>query len=143
MVELARLQLNHTVTLYVKSEIYFQAGNFDVSPKLTIDTSTSVSDLTKSIDDKKNQLIADYNSNFSQTYISARLNNWKNALENSIKTGWTEDARKYFVGKRILKEIQNWLFGTKNFLLWEHILDSDEPHCKQSYKELQDILNRI
>lgn len=143
LVELAKLQLNHTITLYVKSEIYFQAGNFDVSPKLTIDTATSISDLTNAIDDQKNQLIAEYNFNFSQTNIAARLNHWKNLLENSIKTGWTEEAKKYFVGKRILKEIQNWLFRTKNFLLWEHILDSDDPHCKQSYKELQDILNRV
>lgn len=143
MIELAKQQLNHAITLYVKSEIYFQAGNFDVSPKITIDTSTSIADLKNAMNDQKNKILIEYNSNFSEALIEARLNYWKGVLENSIKTGWTEDARRYFIGKRLLKEIQGWLFGTKNILLWEHIVNSEEAVCQQTCKELLDILNSI
>lgn len=143
MIELAKQQLNHAITLYVKSEIYFQAGNFDVSPKITIDTSTSIADLKNAMNDQKNKILIEYNSNFSEALIEARLNYWKGVLENSIKTGWTEDARRYFIGKRLLKEIQGWLFETKNILLWEHIVNSEEAVCQQTCKELLDILNSI
>jgi predicted ATPase len=143
MLELAKQQINHTTTLYVKSEIYFQAGNFDVSPKISIDSSTTIADLKKAMNDQKNVILSEYNSNFSEAIIEARLNHWKTVLESSIKSGWTADAKKYFIGKRMLKEIQSWLFGTKNISLWEHIIESEDPACKQTCKELTDILNAI
>jgi hypothetical protein len=34
-----------------------------------------------------------------------------------MEKGWTNDAKKYFIGKRLLKEIQNSIFGTKAFSL--------------------------
>lgn len=143
MIELARLQINHTISLYVKSEIYFQAGNFDISPRLTISPTTSVAEIKAAMDDRKTQLLAEYNTNFSETIIEARLNHWKAILENSISTGWSKEAREYFIGKRLLKEIQNWLFGTKNILLWEHIINSEDEDCIETCKELREILNAI
>jgi predicted ATP-binding protein involved in virulence len=143
MIELAKLQLNHTITLYVKNEIYFQAGNFDVSPQISIDQSTTTATLAAAMHDNKDAILAKYNQEFSVSEIDARLTKWKTLLENSIQNGWSSDARQYFIGKRILKELQSWLFGTKTILLWEHIIESDEPECILACTELRDILNNI
>lgn len=143
MIELARQQLNHTISLYVKNEIYFQAGNFDVSPKISIDQSTTTTALAAAMHDKKNVILAKYNQEFSASEIEARLNKWKTLLESSIQSGWSSDARQYFIGKRMLKELQVWLFGNKTILLWEHIIDSDEPECIQACAELRELLNKI
>lgn len=143
MIELARQQLNHTVSLYVKSEIYFQAGNFDISPKITIDQATTIASMKTAMNIRKDQLISDYNNNFNEQMIEARLNYWKTLLEESIKTGWSKEAREYFIGKRMLKEIQNWLFGTKSILLWEHIVENEEADCIEACKELREIINGI
>lgn len=143
MIELAMLQLNHTISLYVKNEIYFQAGNFDVSPKITIDQSTTTAALAAAMLDKKNVILAKYNQEFSAVEIETRLNNWKVLLESSIQNGWSSDARQYFIGKRMLKELQGWLFGNKAILLWEHIIDSDEPECLEACAELRELLNAI
>jgi len=43
----------------------------------------------------------------------------------------------------MLRELQSWMFGTKNILLWEHIIDSEDEVCKNAYKELTDIVNKI
>jgi hypothetical protein len=143
MIELARQQLNYTISLYVKNEIYFQAGNFDVSPKITIDQSTTTAALAAAMHDKKNTILAKYNQEFSASEIETRLNKWKILLENSIQNGWSSDARQYFIGKRILKEIQAWLFKNQTILLWEHIIDSDEPECIEACAELRILLNKI
>lgn len=143
MIDLARMQLNHTVTLYVKSEMYFQAGNFDITPKLTISGSTTIADLKKSMNDRKLEILNDYNTNFSEAKIEQRLNHWKSVLENSIKSGWSEDARKYFIGKRMIKEITSFVFGSKNISLYEHIINSNDAPCIQACKELTEILSKI
>lgn len=143
MIELARQQLNHTISLYVKNEIYFQAGNFDVSPKISIDQSTTTAALAAAMHDKKDTILTKYNQEFSASKIETRLNKWKTLLENSIQNGWSSDARQYFIGKRMLKELQGWLFGNKTILLWEHIVDSDEPECIQACAELRELLNKI
>jgi hypothetical protein len=143
MIELAKQQLNQTIALYVKSEMYFQAGNFDVTPRMTVDATTTVSDLTKAISNRKNELLAGYNTDFSEEKIEERLNQWKTVLETSIRSGWSADARKYFIGKRILKEVSNSFFGSKNILLYEHIINSKEEPCQQACKELTDILSKI
>ena len=143
MIELARQQLNHTISLYVKNEIYFQAGNFDVSPKISIDQSTTTAALAAAMQDKKNAILTKYNQEFSAAEIETRLNTWKALLESSIQSGWSSDARQYFIGKRMLKELQGWLFGNKAILLWEHIVDSDEPECIQACAELRALLNTI
>lgn len=143
MIEYARQQLNHTISLYVKNEIYFQAGNFDVSPSISIDQSTTSAALAAAMYDKKNKLLATYNQNFSESEIEARLNKWKTLLENSIQNGWSSDARQYFIGKRMLRELQGWLFGNKTILLWEHIINSEEPECIQACAELRTLLNKI
>ena len=143
MLELAKQQINHTASLYVKGEVYFQAGNFDISPKITINQSTTIADIKVAMIDRKIQILSGYNNSFSEAVIEARLSYWNNVLENSIKTGWTKEAREYFFGKRMLKEIQTWLFGSKNILLWEHIINSEEVDCIETCKELRDILNRI
>jgi hypothetical protein len=115
----------------------------DISPRLTISPTTSVAEIKTAMDDRKNQLLVEYNTNFSALTIETRLNHWKAILENSISTGWTKEAREYFIGKRMLKEIQNWLFGTKNILLWEHIINSEDENCLETCKELREILNAI
>jgi len=143
MIELARRQMNHTISLYVRNEIYFRAGNFDVSPNITIDDTTTITALATAIHDRKKQLLQTYDQNFSSTEIENRLHQWKMLLENSIQNGWSSDARQYFIGKRMLKELQGWLFGSKSILLWEHIVDSDEPECVVACAELREILNHI
>lgn len=143
LIELAKQQINHAITLYVKSEIYFQAGNFDVTPNLTIVSTTTILDLRKAMSDKKNELLSGYNANFSEAKIEERLNYWKTLLETSLQSGWSADARKYFIGKRMLKGISSSIFGSKNILLYEHIINSNEEVCQQTFKELTDILNKI
>jgi len=143
MVELARQQINHTISLYVKNEIYFQAGNFDVSPQITIDQATDIATLASAMNSKKNSIISNYNEKFSQSAIESRLIYWRDTLENSIQSGWSSDARQFFVGKRMLKELQQWLFGKGTILLWEHIVNSQDPECVAACKELREILDAI
>lgn len=143
MLALARQQLNHTASLYVKHEIYFQAGNFDVSPNMTIDQSTSMASIAAAMDKKKDDLLQSYASKFDKSEIEKRLNQWKDLLEKSIQTGWSSDARQYFIGKRMLKELQSTLFGSKTIVLWEHIIESDHPDCIAACKELRAILEAV
>jgi|GEM_PF-5801141 len=143
MVDLARGQINHTISLYVKNEIYFQAGNFDISPDIRIDLSTSTADLATAMRKRKDTILARYDEKFSQARIEARLNAWKEILEDAIKDGWSTDARQYFLGKRLLKELQGWLFGSRTILLWEHIINSNDPACIESCSELREILDKI
>lgn len=143
MVELARQQINHTISLYVKNEIYFQAGNFDVSPQITIDQTTEIKALATAMATKKNLIIDSYNDKFSQSAIESRLTYWRDRLQNSIQNGWSSDAREYFVGKRMLKELQQWLFGKGTILLWEHIVNSQDAECIAACKELRDILDAV
>jgi len=128
---------------YVKSEIYFQAGNFDVSPKISLDETTLIDNIKHAINQRKSELLKQYDTSFSESYIESRLTYWKTSLESSIKSGWSNEAKKYFIGKRMLRELQSWMFGTKNILLWEHIIDSEDEVCKNAYKELTDIVNKI
>ena len=143
MIELAKQQLMHTAALYVKSEVYFKAGNFDISPKISINHLSTIQDIKIAMTTRKAQIMLDYNTDFSEIAIETRLNYWHALLNESIKSGWSKEARKYFFGKRLLKELQNWLFGSKNILIWEHIINSEEAVCIESCKELRDILSKI
>lgn len=143
MLELARQQLNYAIALYVKHEIYFEAGNFDIAPSISIDQSTSTNAIAEAMHMKKNSLIERYNTTFSNAEIENRLNKWRDLLESAISNGWSVDARQYFIGKRMLKELQSWLFSNRNILLWEHIVDSNEPDCIEACKELRSILDSI
>ena len=133
----------HTAALYVKSEVYFKAGNFDISPKISINHLSTIQDIKIAMTTRKAQIMLDYNTDFSEIAIETRLNYWHALLNESIKSGWSKEARKYFFGKRLLKELQNWLFGSKNILIWEHIINSEEAVCIESCKELRDILSKI
>lgn len=143
MVALARQQLNHTASLYVKHEVYFQAGNFDISPNITIDNSTAMASIAAAMDKKKDELLRLYTNNFSKSELERRLNQWKSLLEASIETGWSSNARQYFIGKRMLRELQAALFGNKAIVLWEHIIESDHPDCIEACKELRAILEGV
>lgn len=143
MIEYAKQQINHTISLYVKNEIYFRAGNFDVSAQMSISQTTTIEELATSMNAKKNAILASYSVDFSESAIFERLCVWRALLEGSINNGWTAEARKYFVGKRMLKDLQGWLFGSKNILLWEHIINSDDAACITTCKELGEILNKI
>lgn len=143
LVELGQQQLQHTAALYVKSEVYFRAGNFDISPSLTFTASTTIEQIAKAMDQRKTQLLTEYASEFSEANITERVKFWHTLLEESIKSGWSENARKYFVGKRMLREIQGWLFGNKNILIWEHIINSDDPDCLDATSELREMLSKI
>lgn len=143
MVALARQQLNHTASLYVKHEIYFQAGNFDVSPNITIDHTTTIASIAAAMDKRKNDLLLSYANSFSTSEIEKRLNQWKDLLETSLVTGWSSNARQHFIGKRMLRELQGTLFGSKAIVLWEHIIESDHPDCIEACKELRAILEGV
>jgi predicted ATPase len=139
----AKKQINHTAVLYVKSEIYFQAGNFDISPNTTITETTTLDELASSFSAKRNELLNQYSNQFDDIKIKERLSFWTTTLENSITNGWSEDAKKYFIGKRLLKEIQNSIFGTKTISLWEHIINSEELDCQNAVKPLKELMDRI
>lgn len=143
LIELAKLQLVHTASLYVRSEFYFQAGNFDISPSIPIMHHTSIQDIASSMVMKRNAILERYNDNFSADAIAERLTHWSTLLENSIASGWSAEARTYFFGKRMLKEIQNWIFGSKNILLWEHMINSEDDECIKACSELRNILKKI
>ncbi|MGV8947708.1 MAG: AAA family ATPase [Lutibacter sp.] len=143
IVAFAKKQLNHTAVLYVKSEIYFQAGNFDISPNITINETTTIDQLSANFNTKRNELLSQYSNQFDDIKIKERLIFWTTRLENSIKNGWSDDAKKYFIGKRLLKDIQNSIFGTKTISLWEHIINSEELECQNAIKPLKELMDRI
>lgn len=143
LIELAKNQINYALTLYVKSEIYFQAGNFDISPKINLNGSLYIDDIKEAMNKRKDELLKQYDTFFSESYIESRLIHWKSLLESSLESGWSKDAKRYFIGKRMLRELQSWLFGNKSILLWEHIIDSEDEVCKNAYIGLTDIVNKI
>ena len=143
LVTYAKKQINHTIVLYVKSEIYFQAGNFDVSPSTTLSETTTIEEMREGFITKRNERLAAYSTDFGDEKIEERLTFWKNKLENSIKDGWSEDAKKYFIGKRLLKDLQGSIFGTKNISIWEHIMASEEEECLSATKLLKNLIEKI
>lgn len=143
MIQLARQQINQTIALYVKSELYFEAGNFDISPKISVDPNTTIADLAMGMNARKNDLIASYQTRFNDGEVARRLQEWKQKLEESLQNGWSAEARRYFIGKRLLKDIQGALFGSKNIVLWEHIVNSKSASCVNACKELQAIVDKI
>lgn len=143
MVALARQQLNDVIALYLKNEIYFEAGNFDVSPRITLTAKTSIEEIRDGINQRRIAQINQYETSFSEAVIDKRLREWKQKLEESLNNGWSSDARKYFIGKRILKELSAWLFRSNRILIWEHIIDSEDESCQQVCSELRSILNSI
>ena len=143
MLELAKGQLNHTISLYVKHEIYFSAGNFDVSPGIEITGATTTAEIAAAMNRRKNSLLTTYASDFTESYIESRLAHWKTTLESAISSSWTPKAREFFIGKRMLAELQAWLFKGKNILIWEHIVGSDDPSCLRACNELRGIVSSI
>lgn len=143
MVDLAKQQLTYAASLYVKSEIYFSAGNFDISPSLQINGQTELHQIANDMAVKRDALIAKYTSDFGNERIQERLMHWNQVLSNSISSGWSEDARRFFIGKRLLKDVQGWLFGSRKISLWEHVVNSESPECIDACTGLTAILNRV
>ncbi len=143
MTEFAKAQISHTVSLYVKNEVYFEANNFDITPKIQMTAQTDNPAILQAMKLSRDSILADYTSKFGDNKIKERLDHWRNVLDTSLTHGWSADARKYFLGKRLLKDMQGWLFGTKNILLWEHILMSNEDPCIEARSELEEVLKRI
>lgn len=143
LLDLAKNQISYLVTLYVKSEVYFQAEGFDVTPKIQLDKNTKPEDIAKSLIEKRNERVAKYSSQFNDAYLEDRVKYWTKTLTESIQNGWSDDARKFFYGKRLLKEMQSQIFTTKNILIWEHILQGNGPGCLRAKKELEEILEKV
>ncbi|MGV3612241.1 MAG: AAA family ATPase [Fluviicola sp.] len=143
LISYAQKQINHTVILYVKSEIYFQAGNFDVSPNLTVTNSTTLDEMKSAFATKRDEVLSKYSIDFNDSKIQERLEFWKNKLEKSIEGGWSLEAKKYFIGKRLLKDVQGAIFGTKNISIWEHIMASEEEECLETIRPLREIMDKI
>jgi AAA15 family ATPase/GTPase len=141
--ELAYNQIPYLLSLYVKNEIYFMAGNFDVSSSIRLDSNITLDDLAKDFADKSTERIQYYTNSFTQAEIRKRLEHWDSVLKGSLKNGWSNEARRIVFGKRILKELQSWLFNSKSISLWELIAKSKEPACLAALKELRDIIERI
>lgn len=143
LIGFAKNQINYTVILYVKNEIYFQAGNFDVNPSIPINNSMTIDELKNSVGIKRDSILARYSNSFSDTLIEERLTYWKEKLEASISSGWSDDAKKYFVGKRLISEIRGSIFGTKRISIWEHIMACEEQECVNAIKPLREIIDKI
>src|SRR3990167_320163 len=62
-------QINYTVILYVKNEIYFQAGNFNVNPSIPINNTMTIDELKNSVGIKRDTILARYSNSFSDTLI--------------------------------------------------------------------------
>jgi hypothetical protein len=143
IIQLARSQKNHLIGLYLKNEIYFNAGNFDASPDISLNESLSIDLLTKNIFEKATMHINRYSELFTENNILERARFWDNELSNALKDGWSRKAQEIVYGKRLLKELQNWLFSAKSISLWELILKSDLSECKNALFELQEIIDGI
>ncbi|MFA7277443.1 MAG: AAA family ATPase [Candidatus Gracilibacteria bacterium] len=143
MIQLAREQINASTIQYVSSEVRFKVGNFDINthaPSVTDDIETLVTTLTTA----KNDRLSSTATQISDSYIEERTRYWKETLENSIASGWTEEARKFFYGKSILKNLQQWLFPTKDApIIWEHMVNDEDPACRSATEPLRSILTNI
>lgn len=143
LTELAKNQINRCVSTYVASEIRFKAGNFDTSPEIDLNNKTSVEDIIQAINNKKDNKLKQYENNFSSTFISERANYWNKKLTDSLSKGWSDDSRKYFHGKSILNQLQQWMFSNKSIILWEQMVNDDNETCLTALKPLRDILEKI
>jgi len=142
LLELARAQLHFAATTYVKSEIYFEAGNFDVSPVVNVNEA-DVAQIATAMNASATRLIEQYKSNFSTSEIEKRLVSWRFRLEQSILSGWSEEAQQLFIGKRMLAELQIWLFKNKQIRLWEHVINSQDESCIRACHKLREMLTAV
>ena len=102
-----------------------------------------VSTLVAGIKKRRDVLLSDYNARFSDAHLQARAEFWQKCLADAVKSGWSEDARKYFYGKRLLNEIQGWLFQGKQIRLWEHMINSKHPSAVAALKPIDSILDAM
>lgn len=142
LLELARAQLHFAATTYVKSEIYFEAGNFDVSPLVNVNEA-DVAQIATAMNASATRLIEQYRSNFSTAEIEKRLASWRLRLEQSIRSGWSDEAQQLFIGKRMLAELQIWLFKNKQIRLWEHVINSQDDSCIRACHKLREMLTAV
>lgn len=143
LVNLAKQQINKCVISYVTNEIRFKAGNLDTTPKTALGTTASSEDIINVINEQKDIRLKNYSENFSKSFISQRVNDWHKKLSDSIAGGWSEDARKYFSGKEILNQLQQWLIGSKSPILWEQMVNDENQECIKATQPLKEILESI
>lgn len=141
--EFAEQQLNDCVIRYVTSEARFNAGNLDISPKKKLDQSASVDDLKSAINGRKNEMLNETSTIFSDQNIEQRIEYWHAKLSTSIATGWSKDAQSLFYGKSILAQMTNWIFGARKVSIWEEIIKDDSVECLNTIKPLKEILEKI
>jgi predicted ATP-dependent endonuclease of OLD family len=143
IIQLAMSQKNYLIGLYLKNEIYFAAGNFDVSPDISLNDGLVIDSLAENISKKALMHINRYSELFTEKNILERAIFWDNELSDALKDGWSRRAQEIVYGKRLLKEMQIWLFSSKSISLWELIAKSDLPECKNALLELQGIIDDI
>lgn len=142
LTEYAREQLNDTVILYVKNEIRFKAGNMDITPE-ALSPLSSVEDLVRAMNAKKDTVLSQYQTDFSESYIKERVEFWHTKLSQALQNGWSPEARQLFYGKSILPRIKEWIFGTQRFNLPEAIINDQSAECQTAMQPLRDILSNI
>ena len=140
LTELAQLQLNKITIRYVANEIRFKAGNLDITPILDHDITTK-EEIIKEMNKTKQEKLQKYSEIFSDEFIKLRIEFWNTKLQDSIKDGWTEEARKLFYGKSILSQIQQWIFPGKHVILWEQIINSNDVNCVNAVTALKTIID--
>jgi AAA15 family ATPase/GTPase len=143
LLRLARQQIGFCAMNYVRQEIHLSSPKLDLSSRLASDGTYSVSDLVSQMSTRRSEVIQRINSNFGDAYIKERLEFWISKLELSVANGWSEDARKYFYGKRLLAEINKYLMGSSHVTLWEQILYSKDPRCLNATKEIRQIIDLL
>lgn len=143
LVEFARDQINSNIVEYVRNEIRFQAGNFDATPVSKVLPSTTVEEIIQRMVSKKDSVISEYASDFSEINIRAKVEGWKTKLENSLASGWSSEARVLFYGKGLLPRIAQYISPGKTIDLADEIIRDDSSECKNAIKPLADILASI
>lgn len=140
LTDLARKQIINCVEKYVKNEVYFEAGNFDITPQAEVVTKE---DLIRTMLSKRDTKLSEYTTKFNDEFITSRINYWHEKFANSLNGGWSQEARTIFHGSSLLSQINVWLFGSKNFNTWEHMINSEDPLCVEAIKPLRTIVNGL
>lgn len=143
LLRLAKQQIGFCAMNYVRQEIHLSSPKLDLSSKIANDGTYNVTDLVSQMSTRRNEVIQHINSSFSDSYIKQRVEFWIAKLEQSIAGGWTDEARRYFYGKRMLAEINKFLMGSSYVVLWEQILYSNDPRCLNATKELRQIIEGL
>ncbi|MFA5431255.1 MAG: AAA family ATPase [Candidatus Paceibacterota bacterium] len=143
LVEFAKEEINSSVIRYVVSEIRFKAGNFDSSPKASLPPEKTEESIIAAIKSSCEEKISQYATLFSEEFIRERVKYWNNKFNQSLSSGWSDEARTIFYGKGLLNRMQDWLFKGKKIIIWDQIINNKSEECLEAIEPLKKILEKV